>query len=204
MTTTDYECNGLEKILKLYTTQTTTNMHMFDEKEKLRKFESPQEIIDYYMDIRKSVYVERKKYLLAELDAQLVKLSNKAKYIMENLTGDVDLRRKKNDAIVALLTDRGYDMIDNSYNYLTKMPMDSVSEENVAKTLQEKGDKETELELLKATSEDQMWLTELDEFKEEHTKYCALREKEMMIDDNPKKGKSKKSGKRKIKLTPKK
>jgi hypothetical protein len=58
--------------------------------------------------------------------------------------------------------------------------------------------------LLKATSEDQMWLTELDEFKEEHTKYCALREKEMMIDDNPKKGKSKKSGKRKIKLTPKK
>ena len=204
MTTTDYECNGLEKVLKLYTTQTTTNMHMFDEKEKLRKFESPQEIIDYYMDIRKSVYVERKKYLLAELDAQLVKLSNKAKYIMENLTGDVDLRRKKNDAIVALLTDRGYDMIDNSYNYLTKMPMDSVSEENVAKTLQEKGDKETELELLKATSEDQMWLTELDEFKEEHTKYCALREKEMMIDDNPKKGKSKKSGKRKIKLTPKK
>ena len=207
MTTTDYECNGLEKLLKLYTTQTTTNMHMFDEKEKLRKFESPQEIIDYYMDVRKNVYIQRKKYLLAELDAQLMKLSNKAKYIMENLSGDVDLRRKKNDVIVALLTDRGYDMIDSSYNYLTKMPMDSVSEENVAKTLQEKGDKETELELLKATSEDDMWLAELAEFKNDHTKYCALREKEMMLTNKSSKKKSNTSSKvvkRKVKLTPEK
>ena len=122
---------------------------------------------------------------------------------MENLSGEVDLRRKKNDAIVALLMERGYDMIDDSYNYLTKMPMDSVSEENVAKTVQEKSDKETELMLLKATSENDMWLTELAEFSEEHTKYCALREKEMLLTDKSSKKKSKnKKIKRKVKLTP--
>ena len=76
--------------------------------------------------------------------------------------------------------------------------MDSVSEENVAKTLQEKGDKEIELELLKGTSEDQMWLNELAEFSEEHVKYAQLREKEMMVDEKTTK-KAKKT-KRKMKL----
>ena len=40
------DCNALEKLLKLYTTRTTTNMHMFDETEKLRKYETPGEIAD--------------------------------------------------------------------------------------------------------------------------------------------------------------
>ena len=38
----DYGCNGLEKMLKLYTTKTTTNIHVFDENEKLRKFAGPK------------------------------------------------------------------------------------------------------------------------------------------------------------------
>ena len=33
----DHGCNALEKLLKLYTTQTTTNMHMFDGKGKIKK-----------------------------------------------------------------------------------------------------------------------------------------------------------------------
>ena len=40
---TEYGCNALEKLLKLYTTRTTTNMHVFDETEKLRKFNTPEE-----------------------------------------------------------------------------------------------------------------------------------------------------------------
>ena len=131
--------NGLEKFLRLYTTQTTTNMHMFDEKEKLRKFETPQDIIDYFYNVRKEVYVARKIAQINDLEREASKLSNKAKYIMENISGDVDLRRKKKDVVTALLIERGYDMLDDSYDYLTKMPMDSVIEENVDKLLKQKG-----------------------------------------------------------------
>jgi DNA topoisomerase-2 len=184
------DCNGLEKYLRLYTTQTTTNMHMFDEKEKLRKFDTPQAIIDYFYNVRKEVYVARKIAQVAELEADVCKLSNKAKYIMENLSGEVDLRRKKSDVVTALLTERKYDMIDDSYNYLTKMPMDSVIEENVDKLLKQKGEKDTELQLLKARTEADIWSSEIAELEEVYAKYVAGREKEMQ-DTSKKLGKKK-------------
>ena len=34
----DHGCNGLEKVLKLYTTNTTTNMHLFDANDTLQKY----------------------------------------------------------------------------------------------------------------------------------------------------------------------
>ena len=78
-------------------------------------------------------------------------------------------------------------MIDDSYNYLTKMPMDSVIQENVDKLLKQKGDKDTELQLLKATSESEMWLEEISDLEEAYTKYVTQREKEMNDTKKPKK-----------------
>ncbi len=52
--------------------------------------------------------------------------------------------------------------MDKSYNYLTKMPMDSVTEENVAKIFKDKTTKEEELVILTKTTENQMWNNELD------------------------------------------
>lgn len=194
----DYECNALEKYLKLYTTQTITNMHMFDEKEKLKKFTSPKEIIDHYLGIRHNVYVERKKALLAELEKDALKLSNRARFIMENLDDSIDLRRKKNDVIVAELASRDYDVIDDDdkYNYLVKMPMNSVSEENVKKLLSEKDSKMTEVNLLKATTETQMWLNELNELEDDYASYIKERAKL----DETNSTKKKKKGKAKLKV----
>ena len=61
---TEYGCNALEKQLKLYTTKTTTNMHMFDEQEKLKKFNNITDIIRHYIGVRKNVYVKRKQYMI--------------------------------------------------------------------------------------------------------------------------------------------
>jgi hypothetical protein len=60
---------------------------------------------------------------------------------------------------------------------LIKMPMDSVTEENVERILKEKGDAEAELKLLQATSLETMWLTELDELKSEYGIYRKKRER---------------------------
>tara|TARA_B100000282_G_scaffold276627_1_gene234907 strand:- start:1525 stop:2226 length:702 start_codon:yes stop_codon:yes gene_type:complete len=191
----DYECNALEKCLKLYTTQTITNMHMFDEKEKLKKFDNTKDIIDHYLAIRHAVYVDRKKAQLETLERDALKLSNKARFIMENLDDTIDLRRKKNAEIVELLSGRDYDVIDgdDNYNYLVKMPMNSVSEENVQKLLAEKDSKLTEVELLKATTETQLWLNELAELEEDFNKYKAERAK---LDETKTKGKGKKKVKK--------
>jgi DNA topoisomerase-2 len=169
--------SALEKLLKLYTTHSTTNMHLFDAKEHLRKFKTPSEIIEEYYDIRLTFYDKRKKYQLAALKKELLVISNKAKFINDNLLGKIDLRRKKKNEITEILINGKYDSIgentENNFNYLIKMPMDSVSEEAVDKLMKEKIEKESELKNLESMKLEQIWLNELEELKREYIKFST-------------------------------
>lgn len=169
--------NGVEKILKLSTTISTTNMHMFNNVFKLKKYVCVEEIIDEFYDIRLETYKKRKNFIVQDITNKLVKLSNRSKYILMNLSDEIDLRKKSKDQVVALLEGFGFDRIDGDYNYLVKMPMDSVTEENVRSILKETADTEAELALVKSTTLQQMWSRELDMFESEYDKYKVKREK---------------------------
>jgi len=201
----DHDCNGLEKLLKLYTTNTTTNMHLFDADDTLHKYEKVSEIIDVYYETRLKLYGTRKEYMIDALEKELVMLSNKARYIQENLDGTIDLRKKKREEVNEMLQSKGYDIMDNDmdYKYLVRMPMDSVTEENVAKLLKNKGDKEIELEKIKVTTIQQMWKSELDVLKEQYLEYKEDRAR-LMTGGEEKKKKSvvkKTGGAKKIVIT---
>ena len=170
-------CNGVEKLLKLSTTVSTTNMHMFNSECKLHKYASPEEIIDDFYGVRIGIYHKRKAYLIAEMEKKLVRLSNRAKYIQETLAGTIDLRRKKSDQVTELLTQKQYATIDGDFKYLIKMPMDSVTEENVTAIMKEKETTETELDTLKKTTVEKMWVGELNTLEKEYAKYKTKREK---------------------------
>jgi DNA topoisomerase-2 len=154
-------------------------MHLFNAEDKLKKYEKVTEIIDEYYDTRLKLYQERKKYLISALESDIVSLSNKCKYIKELLEDTIDLRKKKKDEVIKLLQDKGYNTIDgdNDYTYLTKMPMDSVTEENVDRLLKEHGNKKFELEQIQKTTIHQMWISELTVLKEEYLEYKEQRER---------------------------
>jgi DNA topoisomerase-2 len=185
----DHGCNGLEKVLKLYTTNTITNMHLFDSKDILQKYENVSDIIDSYYDVRLNLYQDRKNYMINAIEKELVLLSNKAKYIQENLDGTIDLRKKKKEQVVEMLEAKGYNKIENDedYKYLVKMPMDSVTEENVEKLLNDKGNKEVELEQIKNTTINKMWVTELNQLRELYLEYKEERARLMSGEEKKKK-----------------
>ena len=187
----DHGCNGVEKLLKLYTTNTTTNMHLFDAKDNLKKYENVSSIIDDYYETRLKMYQTRKDFMINALEQERILLSNKAKYIQENLDGTIDLRKKTKAQVIKLLEDKDYDKIENDdeYKYLTKMPMDSVTEENVEKLRRDKGNKDTELETIKGTTINQMWTTEIDKFKDLYIEYKEDRERLMNGDSSKQKKK---------------
>jgi DNA topoisomerase-2 len=106
------------------------------------------------------------------------------------LEDTIDLRRKTNKQLVELLKERKYDSMDaqsgdekgeddslsssssgQGYKYLLKLPMDSVSEENVKKLLNEKEKKEAELSELTSKTVEQMWLKDLEELEVEYNKF---------------------------------
>jgi len=165
-------CTALEKLLKLYTTESTGNMHLFDSQDQLKKYANVHDIVRDYYGTRLSLYKKRKTHQLAAMAAELLILTNKARYIQELLDGSIDLRRKRGDELTAMLQSKGYDLVegDEQYKYLLKLPMDSVSEENVQKLLKEKGQKESQHASLQSTSIEQLWLADLAELRAEYVK----------------------------------
>jgi DNA topoisomerase-2 len=202
----DYNCNGIEKILKLYTTNTTTNMHLFDAEDTLQKYEKVSSIIDDYYVVRLKLYQKRKNHMIDALERELLLLSNKAKYIKENLDGTIDLRKKKKEQVIEMLDAKGYNIIedDKEYKYLVKMPMDSVTEENIAKLLKDRENKEVELAIIKNTSINQMWTSELDSLSEVYIDYKDERARLMSGEERKKKVVSKGPIKKTVKKTVKK
>ena len=168
-------CTALEKLLKLYTTRSTTNMHVFDEKEKLIKCTKVEELIERYMRVRMDYYIKRKAYQVIALEKETSVLSNKARFILELLEDTLDLRKKKTAEVSAILKARAYATIDDDldYKYLVRLPMDSVTEENIQKIMAERDRKNTELLTLQSTSETQLWLNELAHLRAEYVKCLA-------------------------------
>jgi DNA topoisomerase-2 len=173
----DNGINGVEKALKLTTTISTTNMYMFNANCQLHKYTSVNEIIDSFYDVRIDTYAKRKAHLMAELEKRLVLLNNRARYIQGHLNDTIDLRRKTSEEVTLLLTQMDFDKIDGDYKYLVKMPMDSVTRENVEKIMKECKDAEKELAVLSATTLETMWLNELTILEMEYDKFKIHREK---------------------------
>jgi DNA topoisomerase-2 len=170
--------NGVEKVLKLSTMVSTTNMHMFNAEFKLHKYANVEEIIDDFYGIRMDAYRRRKEAQLAEMKQRLLKLSNRARYIQDVLSGTIDLRRKTADIVTTLLETMKFDRLEGGdYKYLVKMPMDSVTEENVVALMKEKAQTEEEMRVLTATSLETIWINELDHFEKEYDKFKTKRER---------------------------
>jgi DNA topoisomerase-2 len=180
-TATDHGCNALEKILKLYTTSSTSNMHLFDANDKLKKYANVKDIIDDYYETRLELYDTRKTYLIKAISQEVALLSNKAKYIQEVINDTIDLRKKTKEQVNDMLLGKGYDQLgkEGDFKYLTKMAMDSVTTENVAKLLKEHGDKMAELEMIQSTTIQTMWLTELDHLRSAYVQYTEERQRTM-------------------------
>jgi DNA topoisomerase-2 len=172
----DAGTNKLEKLLGLFTTQSTTNMNLFDAHEKLRKYATIYDIIeDYYVE-RLALYSKRKAAMLAQLANELRVLSNRAKYIQEILDDKLELRKQTKEAIFAKMTEHGYEHIDGDaeFKYLLKMPMDSVSDENVTHLLAERDTKRAQHQALQETPIEALWTRDLDELEVEYRKWAAM------------------------------
>ena len=171
----DAGTNKLEKLLGLFTTQSTSNMNLFDPREKLRKYTTIYDIIEDYYTERLALYAKRKAAMLAQLANELRVLSNRARYIQEVLDDKLELRRQTKEAIFAKMTAHGYEHIDGDteFKYLLKMPMDSVTDENVRNLLSERDTKRAQHQGLQETSIQALWTRDLDELEVEYRKWLA-------------------------------
>jgi DNA topoisomerase-2 len=157
--------DNVEKNLKLTSYLSINNMNLFNQEEKLTHYNEIYEICDDFIKVRLEYYDLRKTYLIKLLENECELLKNKHTYICELLKGTIDLRKKTTIEINGILEQKKYVKIENSFNYLIKMTMDSVCEENVEHLQKEYALKMKELDETKKTSIQNMWLKELVELE---------------------------------------
>ena len=137
-----------------------------DDNNRVKEFSSVQEILDMFINLRLKFYDKRKKYIIEKTKQKITELVSKYTFVAGIVKKTIIVSNKKKDEIIAQLD--GIDKIikiDGSYAYLLNMPIHSLTAEKLAELKQQILDTKTELDRVKATSIQDMWLNDLHELK---------------------------------------
>ncbi|KAH9949498.1 type II DNA topoisomerase [Amylocystis lapponica] len=168
------EAQGLLEFFKLTTKINTSNMMCFDFDGKIKKYASPEEIVEEFYPKRLAYYQKRKDYLANELQTQLERLNNQARFVKMIVEGELTVSRRKKLDIVAELRKKGFRRSKqlDGFDYLLGMAIHSLTYEKIEKLLQQAKGKEAELLTLLELTPNQIWQTDLDRFLEEWRGTC--------------------------------
>ncbi len=155
-------------LLKLTSSLSYNNMHLFNKEGIITKYDTVEEIIDEFYAIRLIFYKKRKEAMINQLEHELKVLSNKARfirYVKSAKQCSVDILNMKAKQLSDHLLAKKFDMIpenDPEFKYLINMQIRSITNENADKLDQERDDISKHLEKVKKTSIESMWETDLD------------------------------------------
>jgi DNA topoisomerase-2 len=154
----------LDETLKMIEKE-SENLTTLDENGKLKVFNSSEEIVRYFVDFRIKYYVKRKIYLLAKLSEELKNLENRARFISEIIAGNLVINNRKKSEIDSDLKTMSFDKVDNSYSYLTSMPIHSLTKEKFEEIQKLVNSRRKTIEKIQKTSPDDMYRTDLKELR---------------------------------------
>ncbi|KAL8098365.1 DNA topoisomerase 2 isoform X2 [Apium graveolens] len=99
---------GLLKKFKLTTTISTSNMHLFDPKGVIKKYDSPEQILEDFYHVRLDLYKTRQKILLKNLELDLLKLDNRVRFILGVVEGKIKVSNRKKADLCLELKEKGF------------------------------------------------------------------------------------------------
>ena len=170
----------IENKLKLTSTLSTSNMYAFDADNRIHKFETIEELIDYWFDARIKIYSKRRNYILNKISKELDIIKFKVKFILEIIDNQRNINNKKKIEIINLLEKDGYPKIaekdaEPSYDYLLNMNLYKLTFEEVEQLKNKKEVKQAEYNYLNSKSDKDIWSEDLDllikDWKVFHDKY---------------------------------
>ena len=245
--------NNSELFIKTFNLESSlsiTNMVLFDPEGKLRKYNTVEEIISTFYDLRLKYYQIRKDYMISVIKKDVAILSNKARFIKMIIEDELVIKKKMRNVIVNELYDLKFDtqsaldkirikskseqdaeieLINQNlqnenedekkdesdsekktkqgkvkakvpwkeYDYLLSLNFWNITYEKVEELLKQKEMKEKELEELKMTPVETLWIKDLDNFLEELDKYEKQEEEDRLVAEKLNKNKDGKVEKKK-------
>ena len=166
-TRSDLEKLDEEKLIKLLKLEesSTEIFSTLDEFGKLMIFENTADIIKYFVNFRLKYYHKRKQFLLDKMNRELKILSNRGRFIKAIIDGKLKVNNVSKAIIIEGIEAMNLDKIDDSYDYLLRMPIYSLTKEMYDKLKEDFTIKKEEIKTLEATDPKDMYLLDLTELK---------------------------------------
>jgi DNA topoisomerase-2 len=173
-----YLDNGtLYNKLKLVSKLNTTNMHLYNEKGVITKYETVTEIQKEFYKTRLETYKKRKEYLINKLKYEVDKLKYQMLYIKGKLDKIIIVDGQEEEIIVEKFKElsilemgKDFQAIDKNYDYIWHMDQRSCTLKKIEELQKKLDNKSEELENLINLTVQEMWINELDEFIEQYNK----------------------------------
>ena len=159
--------NTDEKLLTKFKLQTDlyiSNIHLFVD-GKMTKFDNVMDIIDTFYGKRLEDYSIRKKDQLDKMDKEITKMNDIVKFIKMVIKGELKINNRKKELIIKDLSKNKFNMIDNNYDYLLRMPIYNLTKEKVDELNTQLKEKKASFTKLKTTPIEEMWLIDLANLK---------------------------------------
>ncbi|MED6157403.1 DNA topoisomerase 2 [Stylosanthes scabra] len=99
---------GLLKKFKLTSTISTSNMHLFDADGKIKKYDSPEQVLEEFFPLRLEYYERRKQHILNNLERLLLILDNKVRFILGVVNGEIIVSNRKKADLLMELQQKGF------------------------------------------------------------------------------------------------
>lgn len=165
--------SSLQKFpLKLSTVISTSNMVCFDSFGKIKKYNSPLEIIRDFYQLRLRYYDMRKEYRLQAIKEELDKLENKVKFIKSVIAGTLIINNRPTEDIIKDLERMMFTKVDN-FEYLLGMKISSLTKERIEKLAKDCEEKRKEFETLSKKTIYDLWMIDLEAFEIAYRKTLA-------------------------------
>jgi DNA gyrase/topoisomerase IV subunit B len=175
--------NGeLEVILKLSDCKYTnySNMHLYNNKGSICKYDSINQIMYEFYFIRFAYYTKRKEYMLKTMEKELNIYKYKIKFIEEFIDGTINIMQKEDEEVIIILEEREYMKFGNddsdgenednaSYEYLLNMKIKSLTKKRIDELKKLYESKLASYHDLMDKNEKDLWKADLNAFLKVYT-----------------------------------
>jgi DNA topoisomerase-2 len=155
----------LETALKLVSHKglSTSNMHAFDERGVICKYESAEDVVREFFPVRLDGYVRRKAIHLAAMRQEVGVLEQKVAFLDHVISGRLELhRRSSGDDLDAEMERIGLERVEGSFRYLTGLAMSSMTVDRKEALEKELAARIEAVNALEATPPSKLWERDLD------------------------------------------
>jgi DNA topoisomerase-2 len=150
-----------------------TNMYLYNAKGQIQKYDSPLDIIRDFYRVRLSFYTKRKENICKQLEEDMDVMRNKIRFIKSVITNELVVSKLKKAELEDHLSKNEYLLVNDSYDYLLRIPIYNLTIDKVDDLEKEFKQHEENLDKIKSKTEKDMWLDELVMFEKAYEAFLT-------------------------------